>query len=290
MPQLSKFDSATFDDYLRQHNPFEASPCVFDLTGVTFMSPAALVLLTAACHGLHKGGRQPALIIPDDDVRTYLLRAGFFSTLDGIAAIQPALSRVWARIYEHRRGTNPMLIEVTKIQSGAALPELLDRVVHVLRSRLKYRKAEAFDVATAVSELSQNTFDHNAQTCGFLAMQGYGQGSRRFLEIAVADYGCGLAATLARNPRNPFVRSDVEAIRLAIQRGVSEHDDPTRGTGLYHLLDITYKHEGSVHIRSGSGKACFRMDKQQGWTFHVPPVPGVQVALMLPTKAAGCAT
>jgi anti-sigma regulatory factor (Ser/Thr protein kinase) len=226
------------------------------------------------------------LIIEDPDVRGYLSRTAFFSTIEGIATIQPTLWKPWARIYEHRRGNNPLLIEVTKIRSGAALPELLNQVVHVLRSRLKYKKNDAYDIATAVSELCQNTFDHNKDTCGFLAMQGYGKGRKGFLEIAVADFGSGITATLARNPKNPKPSTDREAIRLSIQLGVSEHEDRTRGTGLYHLLEIIYKHAGSVQIRSGAGTARFRMDKRQGWYLPVPPMPGVQVALTLPSKAA----
>lgn len=177
-----------------------------------------------------------------------------------------------------------MLIEVTKIQNGAELPALLDRIVYVLCHRLKYKKHDAFDVTIAVSEICQNTFDHNTHSCGFLAMQVYRGGPGRFLEIGVADYGDGLAATLKRNPHNPPILSDMEAIHQATQLGTSEFSDRTRGTGLYHLLEITYKHGGSVQIRSGGATMRYRMDKQQGWGFHVVPMPGVQIALTLPTK------
>jgi hypothetical protein len=81
--------------------------------------------------------------------------------------------------------------------------------------------------------------------------------------------------------------SPLEAIRLATKLGASEHDDPTKGTGLYHLLEIIYKHEGSVQIRWGSAKVRYRMDKQAGWTFHVARMPSVRVALTLPTKLRG---
>jgi anti-sigma regulatory factor (Ser/Thr protein kinase)/anti-anti-sigma regulatory factor len=247
---VTKLDATSIDELLRQSNPFTSTTaCVFDLGGIKFISPAGLVVLTAACHALSASGRGPVLIINDTGVRSYLSRTAFFSTLDGVATVQPPLLRPLTRAYEHLRGNNPLLIEVTKIASGAALPQLLDQVVDVLRYRLKYKKTEAFDIATAISELAQNTFDHNENTCGFLAMQVYGKvAKKRFLEIAVADCGCGLASTLARNPKNPQITSDVEAIRLAIQRGISEHDDPTRGTGLYHLLEITYKHLGSVQM------------------------------------------
>jgi len=285
--RVTKLDATSFDGILRQNNPFtDGGRCEFDLSGITFITPAGLVELTAACHALAARGREPVVIIEDTSVRTYLMRAAFFSTLEGIATIKPTLAQPWTRMYESLRGNNPLLIEITKIKSGAALPDLLDQVVHVLRFRLKYKKNEAFDIATAVSEICQNTFDHNKNTCGFLAMQVYGKSERCFLEIAVADYGCGLAATLARNPKNPRITSDIEAIRLSIQPGVSEHDDPTRGTGLYHLLEITYRHSGSVQIRSGAGTARYRMDQKRGWVLPVPAMPGVQVALTLPSKAA----
>ncbi|HLA82853.1 MAG TPA: hypothetical protein VJP78_14755, partial [Thermoleophilia bacterium] len=106
----------------------------------------------------------------------------------------------------------------------------------------------------------------------------------RFLEIGVADYGSGLAHTLRRNPKNPSFGDDMEAIRLATRPGVSEHDDPTRGNGLYRMMEIAFEHRGAVQIRSGDAKVRFRMDKRQGWAFPVPWMPGVQVALNLPAR------
>lgn len=186
--------------------------------------------------------------------------------------------------FDYLRGSNPLLIEVTKIASGSALPAILDGIVDVLRDKLRYKKYDAFDIAIAVSEICQNTFDHNKSTCGFLAMQVYGKGTRRFLEIGVADCGEGLASTLRRNPKNKGIVSDFDAINYAIKAGTSEHDDPTRGTGLYHLLETVYKYQGSVYIRTGKGKLRYRMDLQQGWRSNVAFVPGVQIALTLNHK------
>jgi anti-sigma regulatory factor (Ser/Thr protein kinase) len=178
-----------------------------------------------------------------------------------------------------------MLVEVTVIDSGAALPRVLDQIVWALRFKLKYGKLEAFDIATAVSEICQNTFDHNEGTCGFLAMQGYGKGRGRFLEIGVSDNGAGLRTTLLRNLKNSGLASDLDSIRAAIRLGTSEHDDPTRGTGLHHLMEIAYRHGGMVQIWSGRAKARFRMDRKTGWGFHVPHVAGVHLALVLSAKS-----
>jgi len=280
---IVKLDSISFDKLMAQQDPFQGEECRIDLSGVRMITPAALVQLAVVCYALEEKARQPIIILDDSSVSTYLARAGFLAAVRPVAHIEPPLFAGFD--YERLRGSNPMLIEVSKIETGSDLPPLLDHIVSVLRKRLKYPKYDAFDVATAISEVCQNTFDHNHETCGFIAMQGYGKGSKRFLEIGVGDYGNGLAETLRRNPKNPEIASDIEAIGVATKLGTSEHDDPTRGTGLYHLLEITYKHEGAVQIRSGAGKVRYRMDKRQGWTFSVPYVPGVQIALDLGTKS-----
>lgn len=271
MPEITKIDSISFDKYLTGKNPFEGGPAVFDLSDIEFISSSGLVQVTAACHALAASGIKSKVLVPRADIRDYLLRVGFFTALDGVAQVEPEPPSILRRMSEYRRGSNPLLIEVTKIDSGKALPALLDQVVEVLRRRLRYPKYDAFDVATAVSEMAQNCFDHNSGTCGFLAMQTYGKGRGRFLEIGVADHGSGIAATLRRNSKNSHIRSDIDAIRHAMELGVSEHDDATRGTGLHHLLDITYKHGGLVQIRSGSGKVRFRMDRNKAGPFRSLP-------------------
>jgi hypothetical protein len=280
---LSKFklDAVTFDTLLKRQNPFQSANRTFDLTGMHFIAPSALVQLAAACYCLGRDGRQTTILVDDDDVRSYLLRSGFVQVVQTVVRFQPRMSGLLTLTYDFVKGSNPLLIEVTKIQSGAELPDLLNRVVHVLRYRLRYKKNDAFDVGIAVSEICQNTFDHNTHACGFFAMQVY---QKRFLEIGVADYGDGLATTLRRNPDNLLIASDREAIYQATQLGTSEFNDRTRGTGLYHLLEIAYKHKGSVNIRSGAAAMRFRMDKQQGWNFPVISMPGVQIAVTLPTK------
>ena len=280
---IERVDSVTFDKIVAQADPFFGNDCSFDLTSVKWVSPAGLVQLATTCYALNKIGRRPSIFLSDDSVASYLSRSGFVAAIRPVATIEPgSLATV---PFDWVRGSNPMLIEVTKIETGRDLPQLLDNIVMVLRTKLKYKKRDAFDVATVISEVGQNTFDHNKETCGFVAMQVYErQRGRSFLEIGIGDYGDGIAKTLSRNPNNPVVKTDLEAIQIATNLGVSEHDDPTRGTGLYHLLEITYKHEGMVQIRSGRGNVRYQMDKRMGFPFPVAYVPGVQIALQLARK------
>jgi anti-sigma regulatory factor (Ser/Thr protein kinase) len=280
---FQKLDSVTFDQMLEDQRPFDSSDPVFDLTGVCLITPAALTELAAACYSLNEIGHEPLIIVEDLAVRSYLRRSGFVNLVQDVVRFEPEFHRYFDGL-ENLRGTNPLLIELTRIEAGSELPVLLHQIVWVLREKLKYRKYDAFDVATAVSEVCQNTFDHNSATCGFLAMQVYGRGANRFLEIGIADYGGGLLETLGRNPLNAHIRTERQAIEAAVRLHTSEHDDPTRGTGLYHLLDIAYRHSGAVQIRTGDAKVRYRFDKRQAWGFQVVRMEGVQVTLTLQSR------
>lgn len=283
---IDKLDAVTFDEFIGRYDPFGSSECRLDLSDVQLVTPAGMVQLVAACHALKQGGRRPTVVVPQNSVRSYLCRAGCINVLRGVARLEPVSIDLVLAALRNERGGSPMLLEVTKLDSGATLPVLLDKIVHVLRSQLHFRKEDAFDAAVAISEVCQNTFEHGAGTSGFLAMQVYGQGPKRFVEVGLADYGDGLRTTLTRNPRHATIRDDGAAILCAVELGTSQFDDRTRGTGLYHLVEIARKHGGSVQIRSGAAKVRFRMDKAKGWMFAVPAVPGVQVALTLRDRYA----
>jgi hypothetical protein len=279
-----KLDSVTFDSLVQDPGLFRAPNPLFDLTRVELITPAAIVQLVAACYALFENGKSPTVVIPDQGVRSYLMRAGFDTALEGVASVQPSS---FSNSYRRRRRSNPMLIEVTKIGGCSDLPDVLDQIVDVLIGTLGYEQYDAFDVGTAVSEVSQNIFDHNAdrKSYGFLAMQVYGTGTRRFLEIGIADCGAGLTTSLSRNPNNGSIQTDSQAILKAVELGTSEYDDPTRGSGLFHLLQLAYRNAGCVQIRSGAAKVRYRGDKRQGWAFDVGHLPGVQVALILGSRS-----
>jgi anti-anti-sigma regulatory factor/anti-sigma regulatory factor (Ser/Thr protein kinase) len=277
----------SFDQLLGRCNPFAGGECTFDLREARFISPAALVQLVASAHAIKKGGASLKLCVEDESVRTYLVRSGFLAAIEGVATIEPEYDDASQHRFGHLHGSNPLLLEVTRIANGAELPTLLDRIVGLLRTRLRYRKNDAYDVVTVISEVAQNTFDHNETTCGFLALQTYDPPrGGRFIEVGVADFGAGLRSTLQRNPTLRLPQADKDTIALAMRLGVSQHqDDPTRGTGLHHLLRIAHEHAGSVQIRSGNGKVNYRGDKQQAWRFTVPPMPGVQIAISMKRRA-----
>lgn len=49
-------------------------------------------------------------------------------------------------------------------------------MVDLLQERLGSRAEDAYDVAAGMSEIRQNTFDHNGRECGFLSIRVYSEG------------------------------------------------------------------------------------------------------------------
>src|SRR6266851_513218 len=114
-PSLSKFklDAVTFDALLKRQNPFQSANRTFDLTGMHFIAPSALVQLAAACYCLGRDGRQTTILVDDDDVRSYLLRSGFVQVVQTVVRFQPRMSGLLTLTYDFVKGSNPLLIEVT---------------------------------------------------------------------------------------------------------------------------------------------------------------------------------
>jgi hypothetical protein len=272
----------SFDNFIRDLAPFNKDTIELDLTEVNFISPAALTQLSALCHAFHKEKKKITVKL-NVEIGSYLVRSGFVRSIRSVAKVEPE-EIANDSYYENLRGTNSLLIEVTKMKYLAYLPRLLDRIVSVLHTKLEYTKNEAFDIGSALSEICQNIHDHNDGIMGFIAMQVYTKGKNKFLEIGVSDFGQGLAATLKRNEKNPGLRSNYEAIEFATKAGTSEFNDPTRGKGLYHLLRIIYKHSGLVQIHSGDGKVRYRKDRRTKWDGTVPNLPGVHIVLELRVK------
>lgn len=287
-----KLDSVGFDKWLRLEDPFKRPDVKLDLSYISFITPVSLVSLASICYALGKKGKQPVLFVGNNyDLFTYLDRAGFVTAVKSIATFEPSFL---SATYDDRFGSIDTLIEVTKLENGCVseINELMDKVLSnkvaaVLDKKFGYKEKDAKDIAITISEVCQNTFDHNkgSSTNCFIAMQVYGF-KNKFLEVGVADYGLGIYATLKRSPKKFKISSHLDAILLATKHGISEYDDATRGSGLNYLFEKAEKHNGTLQIRSGDTSVRYRMDKKEKMVFIGPWIPGVQISFMLGSKKA----
>jgi len=260
LTNITKLTSDTFRFWITRKKIRDDSSCVIDLTGLTFSSPGGLVPLAALCSSLAKNHPRIIIKLAHPHQRNYFVSSGFYSVLEDIVVFEPEIPKARLGDFEDRRGGNPLMIEITRIGDEKDLPQLLNKLVSILRFRMSLGKEHAFDTAIAVSELCQNTFDHNPEACGLIGLQVFNASNGRFVEVSISDYGRGIAATLRENSDNPSFLTDMEAIETAVLLGTSQYRDVTRGTGLYHLLKIAKKGDGTVQLCSGTATKRFRTD------------------------------
>ncbi len=246
-----------------------------------------MVGLAFLCDDLREQGISVSLSVGEDGAAGFLQRAGFFDLLPSevvLSADLPPARLEYLRVF---RGANPALLEFTRIDDTAGIRVVLATFRRILHYRLKYSVNDAKTLAMMLSELCHNILDHNPEaTGGVVAMQVFNAPAGRFMQLVVADRGIGIRQTLTRHEAHAGLATDVKAIERSVELGISEFDDRTHGNGLYHLMRLARLHQGTVHVRSGTGKVYFRSDRAAVMRFRVPPVQGTQFSIVFPLGIA----
>lgn len=142
-------------------------------------------------------------------------------------------------------------------------------------------RCETDDIARAsiricLDELAENVLHHAASPIGgFAAAQGWPR-SRQF-EIAIADVGVGIRASLTNNPRYADIGDDVTAISTALEPRVTATPERNSGIGLFVTRLLLRANGGVLVVRSGLGEVY--SGAQEGAREAMVSFPGTLVAL-----------
>jgi hypothetical protein len=107
------------------------------------------------------------------------------------------------------------------------------------------------------------------------------------VECAIVDAGRGVRKALADNPTYADLASDVTAVRLALQEGVSGIPKPGRGSGLPTICRAIAAQAGTLIFRSGAGQVTYEstVHETRGIEMRVQtPAPGAQVLVEIPLR------
>ncbi|CAA9413345.1 MAG: hypothetical protein AVDCRST_MAG55-1470, partial [uncultured Rubrobacteraceae bacterium] len=143
-------------------------------------------------------------------------------------------------------------------------------------------------ICSTLSEICANAAEHGTSSFGaYAAVQAYHHivsGSRRRGEevlIAIADGGVGVRETLSRNPKYAEeTATDNDALRHALEMGVSGTGQIGRGGGLALVAGIASRSGGSLSLRSGTGRVTVYESRKNAR--NVPRFPGTFVRVSLP--------
>jgi hypothetical protein len=256
---------------------------VLDLRTVEFVEPAGLCGLAALLEYLTPRCEEVNLALAGRDVPAYLERMDFFRLFGGRVRTNVDVASL-----EERRRHNPgTLQELINFHTEQEIPEIIERISEILENQ-GYRLKERVAICSVLSEVCANAAEHGASSFGaYAAVQAYHHivsGPRRRGEevlIAIADGGVGVRETLSRNPKYAeHTTTDNDALRLALEMGVSGTGEIGRGGGLALVARIAAGVGGSLSLRSGTGRVTVYEDRKN--SRNVPRFPGTFVRVSLP--------
>lgn len=220
----------------------DASCVTLDLASATKIDLFGLVAIGALAEAAISDGQKVTFVSPRDySVAERLSRMHVGVALDRLR-IDHALPEV-----EH----SPAGDQVVELRRFHDHDEVEDFLSAVYFNLVAEDEEDARTLYYCVAEAIDNLIEHSGETGGWMALEQYVTPSNsRAVAFAVADTGIGLRTSLCRSA-SLTVASDREAMGLAIQRGVSRTDDPSRGRGLHGIIEKARERSGHVRLWSG---------------------------------------
>ena len=261
----------------------DGEPVVLDLRSVEFVEPAGLCGLAALLEYLTPRSDEVGIALAGRDVAAYLERMNFFRLFGGRVQTNVDV----AGLEERRRGNPGTLQELINFHGEEEIPGIIERISEILENQ-GYRLKERVAICSTLSEVCANAAEHGASPFGaYAAVQAYHHivsGPRRRGEevlIAITDGGVGVRETLSRNPAYAeHTSTDNDALRHALEMGVSATGEIGRGGGLALVAMIAARARGSLSLRSGTGRVTVYENRKN--SRNVPEFPGTFVRVSLP--------
>ncbi len=213
-------------------------PTVVDLTDCSMLRPYSIACLAAVGA---RTDRQCQLILPKDpDCASHVNRMGLGRWFSGMPQnLQP-------------REGNIVLEQLTDQPGNFAT-----RAVEVLVQKEQLPANAGPAMANHLDELVYNALTHSDSPIGCITVgQSFWQTGR--VELCVVDLGQTIRGHLVSNPEHADLRTDSEAIRKALEEGVTgtvglnRWNQPNGGAGLFELSQYALGGRAELAILSGN--------------------------------------
>lgn len=230
---------------------FDAS--IIDLSDVCFFDPWSISFICLKVIEKVEDTSLKIIFPKNPAARNYLKRAHFGEFLKSVGIDASHYDSSF--LADSKENDNLNIYELSYCPTSDVFKARLPRLLQVLQNF--GMNADNAGLATAlVGELGNNAFDHNlgkwpTGVSGAL-ITGQRYPYKNQLKITVADPGIGFKASLHR--KDPNLKSETEAIKLALKKGVSGRIEEKRGNGLKFIQDSTFEiFSGIVSIQSYDG-------------------------------------
>lgn len=293
-PSATSYSVAAHDDLLQQWQATqrEPGPLQLDLSQVEFFDPYGMAGLTLFLNHLPPSALPAQLLLknwPSDPAgppsRLYSGPVAYLSRMNFWDAVAPCLDvgpeRLPAR--PARVVDRSVLIEITILRTHEAISAMLRKAGEILQN-LSYIIAARGHILEVLSELCSNVLLHAQTEFGCVAaMQTYTREGTRYIVMGIGDAGIGVRRSLAANATLANrLRTDSQALIIAVQPGASRYDTVGHGGGLPRVLEIARRYNGRLAFRSGTGSLIYHGKEDHRRTFEGPPLLGTQLRISLP--------
>ncbi len=250
---------------------------LIDLRRWRSVTPNPLVGLIAVAAHYARHRNDIRIQLPEDDYARRMLH-----TVGFVEALQTFAPWTTDEISPGKVNRHLPIIRVKNFQTHDDVEELANSLHEEFSGTDRLPASLLQDASLALTEAADNVVWHaNCDEGGFALAQVrlrrvFGV-TRWFIEIAVADPGRGIRASLGGEG------DDLDAVKLALQEGVTGLDEGNRGYGLAYLEKSARYPERLLTVHSGDGFVArgFRYDLshkvQTGF-------PGTLVTMLIPAS------
>jgi anti-sigma regulatory factor (Ser/Thr protein kinase) len=253
---------ARLEPSLRTAETEDSRKLLLDMTSNAFCSPAGITILAAAIEDLFLrralvGGeiwmpRSPLLV-------QYLQRMNFFSEL----RVQ------MPEDFERReaKGFHP----VTHVRNEEDSPGATRALAGAVQEHAHLDEQSLGALKSCLNEVVENVFYHaESPIDALVCAQAYKK--KRRTELVIADTGRGIRAALSEvSEYRERVADDCDAIKLALEKNVTNTGDVKRGIGLWVASEVIRRNEGELLILSQDGGLVVDSDGARDVTDHFWP-------------------
>jgi len=171
------------------------------------------------------------------------------------------------------RDAGDVLVPVTRLTTAQDVDRFNEDVAPVFAEQTKDVAVLQDALSMAISELCGNAVEHGRNDLGcYVAVQRYP--SKKKTVMAVGDLGRGIPAVI----RGHFsdIQSDRDALRHALQEGVTTTGERSRGRGFYWVMDTareSHVRTANLDIRAGRARVTRRLQTGGGLRTETSEAP-----------------
>ncbi|MEK7234605.1 MAG: ATP-binding protein [Elusimicrobiota bacterium] len=219
---------------------------VLDATGVKWISPFGTILLADFALKRLQAGRKVSIILPQQaESAEYIKNCGLLELTESTNlanAVAP----------------NNLQLRLLKQMEGS-VPEHVAEFIG--RQAKNVGEDERYLLRIWITELLTNANDHAKSGLGFWICARYNP-KQNDVRICVADSGIGIRASLLNSGKYGKEMTDEEALKKALEEGVTSRPGHTGGLGLKQIVAYVKAHGGSLSMFSGSSRLNVQRKKK----------------------------